>query len=118
MTFVGPTIADPRCDQGRSPGPTLVQSDDADRRHRAILAVLPDRTGRTLEINSDEGELAAVLADRASVLVRLEPDLARARRLAAHRDVRVRVGSIRRRLPMRRYETVVCVGQLEEVPLR
>lgn len=117
MTFLGPTAADLRCDQARSPAQSEVQSGGADRRHRAILAALPNLTGRTLEISSDEGKLTALLADRATVLVRLETDPARSRRLAAHGDIRVRPGSIRRRLPMRRYETVVCVGQLEEVPL-
>jgi GT2 family glycosyltransferase len=91
---------------------------DPHRQRRAILAALPSRTGRTLEISSDDGDLGAQLAERATVLVRLEPDRARARLLAAQGHARVRAGRIDRRFPLRHYDTVVCVGKLDEVPAR
>jgi GT2 family glycosyltransferase len=114
----GLAIADAGGGRSRPPTPTQAQPIEGDRRRRAILSALPSMTGRTLEIATDEGELGALLAERATVLVRLEPDATRARRLAAQGNSRVRVGGIRRRLLVRHYDTVVCAGELGAVPLR
>ncbi|MEA2458522.1 MAG: hypothetical protein QOC95_1494, partial [Thermoleophilaceae bacterium] len=91
-------------------------------RHQQALELLPAHTGRTLELGCAEGHFTVLLAERAAEVLALElvaEAAQRARvRTAGIPTVSVRQADILQRLPLRQFDTVVCMDLLYYVPVR